>query len=152
MPDGILHFDQVALDQDPLAGRYCKEEVVSVQFALTAGTIMSREGANQFVAGDALITGSTGDRWSVTRERFEMKYIPLTGLSMGEDGQYRSIPTVVLARQIAQPFTVARRQGGDLLTGNAGDWLMQYAPGDFGLAENARFQKVYRAVADEPHP
>jgi hypothetical protein len=147
MPQHVLHFDQVALDQDPLAGRFYKEEVVSVQFALTAGSLMSREGANQFVAGDALITGSTGDRWSVTRERFEMKYLPLSGLNMGEDGHYRSMPTVVLARQIDEPFTVARRHGGDLLKGNAGDWLMQYAPGDFGLAENARFQKVYRRVS-----
>jgi hypothetical protein len=28
--------------------------------------------------------------------------------------------------------------------GAAGDWLMQYAPGDFGIVAGARFSSVYR--------
>jgi hypothetical protein len=28
-------------------------------------------------------------------------------------------------------FSVARSAGGDVLRGNAGDWLVQYAPGAF---------------------
>jgi hypothetical protein len=143
------HFEYVALDRDPLAARYCKDEVVAVKFAAEAGSLMSREGLNRFAAGDALVTGSTGDRWSVMRRRFEEKYLPMSGIEMGNDGHYRSKATAVLARQIDEPFTVARRQGGDVLTGNAGDWLMQYAPGDYGLTENARFQLVYRRVTNE---
>jgi hypothetical protein len=45
-----------------------------------------------------------------------------------------------------QPFSIARCAGGDLLTGEANDWLLQYAPGDYGVVENARFQRVYRAM------
>jgi hypothetical protein len=38
-----------------------------------------------------------------------------------------------------------RSVGGDLLRGNAGDWLVQYAPGDHGIVAAARFDRVYRA-------
>jgi hypothetical protein len=41
-------------------------------------------------------------------------------------------------------FTIARSAGGDLLRGLANDWLLQYAPGDYGVVENARFARVYR--------
>ncbi|WP_297907935.1 PGDYG domain-containing protein, partial [Thiomonas sp.] len=34
--------------------------------------------------------------------------------------------------------------GGDRLQGKPGDWLLQYAPGDFGLAAQSRFAQVYR--------
>jgi hypothetical protein len=36
-----------------------------------------------------------------------------------------------------------------VLTGKPGDWLMQYAPGDYGITERARFEAVYRP-ADGP--
>jgi len=32
----------------------------------------------------------------------------------------------------------------DLNEDAAGDWLMQYAPGDFGIVAGARFNAVYR--------
>ncbi len=140
----MLHFESVALDDDPLAHRYVKDETVDVTFAEADGSLMSREGVNRFQAGDALVTGSTGDRWSVARNRFEQKYAGLNGLAMGSNGKYRSLPTTVLARQIHEPFSVVRRAGGDVLRGNAGDWLMQYGHDDFGLAEDARFKRVYR--------
>jgi hypothetical protein len=40
-------------------------------------------------------------------------------------------------------FTVERSAGGDLLRGDAGDWLVQYAPGDHGIVAAARFDSVY---------
>lgn len=50
----------------------------------------------------------------------------------------------VLARQIHEPFTALRSAGGDRLAGRAGDWLLQYAPGDWGVCEQARFAAIYR--------
>jgi hypothetical protein len=82
----------------------------------------------------------------VSRQRFEAKYAPLPPAGMGDDGRYQARPIPVLARQIPEPFTAARSAGGDRLHGNAGDWLLQYAPGDFGIAEQARFWRVYRKV------
>ena len=65
---------------------------------------------------------------------------------LGSDGRYRCKPVVVLAKQIAETFSIARSAGGDVLHGKANDWLLQYAPGDYGVVENSRFLKVYRLI------
>ena len=91
------------------------------------------------------MTGSTGDRWSVSRDRFDARYLP-EGMAMGKPGPYRNRPASVLARQMDQAFSVARSAGGDVLAGHAGDWLLQYAPGDFGVVDRARFERVYRPL------
>jgi PGDYG protein len=114
-----------------------------VQFARAAGTIMSAVGENRYEVGDALVTGSTGDSWSVSRDRFTAKYEALNSAE-GEDGQYRAKPVAVLAVQIDTAFEIARSAGADMLIGEAGDWLLQYSPGDYGVVANARFQRVYR--------
>jgi len=139
-------FENFDLEKDTSAGRYIKEEIVTVRFADEAGSVASREGANRYAMGDALITGSTGDRWSVSRDRFDAKYEPIAPLLHGQPGAYRNKPIPVWAKQIQAPFRVQRIAGGDVITGNAGDWLMQYAPGDYGIVDNTKFQKVYRLL------
>ncbi|MCX7147755.1 MAG: PGDYG domain-containing protein [Sulfuritalea sp.] len=142
----MLELKNIDLTTDNSAALFVKDELVDVTFAETAGDLVSREGPNRFQAGDALITGSTGDRWSVSRDRFDAKYLPVAPVEPGEDGRYRAKPLPVLARQIGEAFTLARSSGGDVLHGKAQDWVLQYAPGDFGIIENARFQRVYRRI------
>jgi hypothetical protein len=136
------------LAADPSSVRVVKDEVVSVAFADAPGEIESAVGRNRYAAGDALITGSTGDRWSVTRERFEAKYRPCDGTRRGQPGAYRNLPQPVLAKWIGVPFRIARRPGGDVLSGSAGDWAVQYGPGDYGIVDAARFARVYRPLPD----
>lgn len=142
----MLELENIDLTRDNSAALFVKCEVVEVVFAKTAGELVSREGPNRFQAGDALITGSTGDRWSVSRSRFEVKYVPVAGGRDGEDGRYQARPLPVLAKQMTEAFSVARSCGGDVLQGQARDWLLQYAPGDFGIVENCRFEQVYRPL------
>jgi hypothetical protein len=142
----MLALQDIDLATDPAAARYVKTEIVAVEFARQDGELISLEGPNRYRAGDALVTGSTGSRWSVSRDRFEAKYEAVPPTTAGDDGSYRARPVPVLARQMAEAFTAARSAGGDLLRGNAGDWLLQYAPGDFGVAGQARFAQVYRRV------
>lgn len=142
----MLELTNIDLTTDPLATRYVKTEIVTVAFALQDGELASLEGPNRYKSGDALITGSTGSRWSVSRDRFDMKYEAVPPTPTGEDGSYQARRIPVLAMQISEPFTAARSAGGDLLRGNAGDWILQYAPGDFGIAEQARFKQVYKQV------
>ncbi|WP_449371061.1 PGDYG domain-containing protein [Thiomonas sp.] len=137
----------VDLRTDPLAAAYIKHETVQVRFATAAGELRSREGPNRYGAGDAIVTGVTGDCWSVSRARFEARYQPLGAVSMGQDGAYVNRPIPVLARQMPHAFRMARSAGGDLLHGKPGDWLLQYAPGDYGVVEQGRFAQVYRRVA-----
>ena len=139
-----MHFESIDLRHDRAAASYAKHETVQVVFALADGRIASREGMNHYRAGDALVSGSGGDRWSVSRDRFDRRYQPLPPLAHGSDGAYRSLPLPVLARQIPQAFTLRRSAAGDLLRGSAHDWLLQYAPGDWGIVEAAKFRRLYR--------
>lgn len=140
----MLELRAVDLRADAAAHTYTKQEIVAVEFAPQAGQLTSRVGANSYRAGDALLTGADGDRWSVSRERFDAGYVPLAPTAAGAPGRYRNRPRPVLARQMAQPFRCERSAGGDWLLGQAGDWLLQYAPGDYGIATHARFTLVYR--------
>ena len=138
-------LQHVDLRTDPAARPFVKDETVHVDFATQAGELMSLEGPNRYDPGDALITGSTGDRWVVSRERFDAKYVPAdASLAQGQAGAYRNRPSVVLAKQMREAFSMARSEAGDVLHGQAGDWVLQYAPGDYGVVQARRFAKVYR--------
>jgi len=140
-------LERVDLRADPQAASYVKQEIVDVRFATTDGELRSRVGPNRYCAGDALITGTDGDTWSVTRARFDAAYEPEAPLQSGQAGRYRNRPRPVLARQMSENFAVQRAAGADWLEGKAGDWLLQYAPGDHGLAAAARFARVYRRTS-----
>lgn len=142
----MLALDSIDLAADPAARPYVKTEEVAVAFAIAEGELISREGPNRYRPGDALITGSAGDRWVVSADRFAAKYEPLPPTRAGTDGRYRAKPVPVLAKRMETAFRAARSAGGDVLSGVAGDWLLQYAPGDFGVAEQARFARVYRPL------
>jgi hypothetical protein len=121
-----------------------------VEFAALPGTLESAVGLNRYAAGDALLTGSTGDRWCVSRDRFDAKYLPEAPTLHGHDGRYRNRPAAVLAKRMPVEFSIARSAGGDLLRGAAGDWLVQYAPGDHGVVAEDRFARVYRLLGGAP--
>jgi hypothetical protein len=135
------------LAADPAAVWIIKDEVVSVEFALRAGALQSAVGLNRYAASDALLTGSTGDRWCVSRDRFDAKYRAEALTVAGQPGRYRNVPLPVLAKRMPLAFTIARSAGGDILSGEAGDWLLEYAPGDHGIVAQARFDQVYRLAA-----
>lgn len=142
----MLHLEHIDLSQDATAKPYIKTEVVQVAFAKTPGELISLEGPNKYQIGDAIITGCTGDRWSVDRHRFDAKYQAVPPTVNGDDGAYTAKPVPVLAKQIHESFTAARSAGRDVLRGEAGDWLMQYGPGDYGVCGQSRFERVYQRV------
>lgn len=139
-------LQQIDLSVDPAARQFVKDELVHVTFATVDGVLQSGEGPNHFVVGDAVITSETGERWVVMRARFEDKYHAAPPNKATSDGLYRSNPIPVWAKEMPEPFSIARRLGGDTLHGAAGDWLLQYGPGDYGVAVRARFLRVYRAL------
>jgi hypothetical protein len=142
----VLELRDVDLRADPAAHAYIKQETVSVEFAARPGVLNSRVGFNHYQAGDALLSGADRDCWCVSRERFDAAYVAVAPTLPGEPGRYRNRPRAVLARQMPEPFRCQRSAGGDWLQGQAGDWLLQYAPGDHGVATNARFALVYRPL------
>ncbi len=141
----MIELRALDLAADPLASRVVKDETVQVEFAAAPGELMSLEGPNRYLPGDALITGATGERWVVSRARFDAKYLPAEAvLAAGAAGAYRNRPSAVLAKRMDEPFSIARSANGDVLHGAAGDWVMQYAPGDYGVVKAQRFALVYR--------
>jgi hypothetical protein len=142
----MLQIENLDLAADFGACWVIKNEIVQVEFAASAGTLASAVGPNEYRPGDALLTGSTGDRWCVSRQRFDAKYMPLKPSRHGQSGRYRNRPIKVRAKRMAVPFRVARSAGGDWLHGEPGDWLLEYAPGDHGVVAAARFASVYRAL------
>lgn len=142
----MLKLENPDLTADSAACWVVKDEVVSVEFAVAPGALQSAVGLNRYAVGDALLTGSTGDRWCVSRDRFDAKYQPEPPLLPGRAGNYRNRPVAILAKRMAVAFSVERTAGGDLLLGALGDWLVQYAPGDHGIVAAARFGRVYRVI------
>jgi hypothetical protein len=146
----VLEFTDIDLRSDAAAHAYVKRETVTVVFAGADGALQSSVGPNHYRAGDALVTGTDGDTWCVARVRFDARYEPVPPLQAGVNGRYRNLPQTVLARRIDEPFAVRRAVSGDWLRGTAGDWLLQYAPGDHGIAAAARFALVYHLAAAQP--
>jgi len=70
--------------------------------------------------------------------------MPVPPVQHGDDGAYRNRPIPILAKQMTEPFGLQRSANGDVLHGEVGDWLTQYAPDDYGIVEGAKFAKVYR--------
>jgi hypothetical protein len=149
--DWHLHFKNIDLIKEERAAAYVKHETVSVEFAAEPGELVSREGPNHYQRGDAIVTGSNGDVWSVSRDRFDARYESASpsDANTGRGGAYRNKPIPVLALQIRESFTLERSAGGDTLKGKPGDWLIQYAPEDYGIVDRDKFRRLY--LPTNPH-
>jgi hypothetical protein len=140
-------MNSVDLRRDRAAQRARKREIeMQVEFAIADGTLMTREGPVIYAAGDALLTGSEDERWPVPRQRFDETYEPIAPLRPGKPGAYRKRPQVVWAKPMRETFTVELGDGRGTLRGNAGDWLLQYAPGDLSVVSTTVFAKTYELL------
>ncbi len=145
------HLD---LENDRLASAWWTRPVeVLAEFATAPGRIGTLEGVVHYRAGAALLTGSDGERWPVEREDFERRYEALApGPAAGAPGRCRKRVSRVLARQMTQPFTTRAGALGDTLTGQARDWLLQYAPGQHGVVAERIFGALYQPGPPPPAP
>jgi hypothetical protein len=117
--------------------------VVQVRFATQAETVATLEGPVQAQVGDAILTGIRGEHWPVGAAAFTSKYEPLPPTQAGENGSYRSQPRTVRALALAQATQVHINTRGDTLTGQAGDWLLDYADGSLGVVAADVFERTY---------
>jgi PGDYG protein len=135
------------LRTDPAARSVRKRPIpVVVEIATTPGELQTLEGPVRFRAEDALITGVQGERWPVARERFDATYEAVPPTVPGASGLYLKRPVTVLARQMDKAFAVRVGYAADPLQGQPGDWLLQYAPGEYGVVSAAVFGQTYEGV------
>lgn len=119
-----------------------KPAPVQVCFATRPGTLHSLEGPVPYVIGDALLQGPQQEMWAVAYNYFQRVYVPSSGQAMGQPGLYCKHPAPVAALRMAEPFSANSGQGA-VLQGKPGDWLVQYAPGHYGIVGGAIFVQTY---------
>jgi hypothetical protein len=136
------HCPAVRDDPDVIVARK-RRLTVRVAFARQNSAVATSEGDVRIVAGDAIITGSTEERWPVSRTRFAAKYRPVPPLADGADGLYESIPRKVLALAMSEDFAVLLPDGISELHGHPGDWLVDYGDGSLGIVAGALFESFY---------
>jgi hypothetical protein len=122
------------------------ERAVQVRFTEAACEIHTREGYVKARAGDAIITGTGGEQWRVSRARFAEKYRPNPPLVAGNAGEYLSLRYRIHALAMPQPFEVLLADGESRLSGQAGDWLVDYGDGSLGVVSPTIFATTYEIV------
>ena len=95
------------------------------------------------------MTGPGGERWPVPPERFAEKYRAIAPTEAGKSGVYVALPNSVLALQMAEPFAVVLSDGEATLSGNAGDWLVDYGDGSLGVVGAQIFAETYDIVSSD---
>lgn len=134
------------LATDARAVRAIKRPIpVRVEFAVADGVCQTLEGLVSYRRGDAVFTGIAGESWPVSRERFEQRYVATDGTMPGGDGAYIKRHMEVFALRLEAAIEVPKA-GGGCLYGNPGDWLLQYAPDDYGIINDGIFRETYDLI------
>ena len=133
-----------AVDSDPrrvFARKLVRE--IQVRFTAEPCTVQTNEGLVYARPGDAIITGIAGEHWRVSRAHFGAKYRPVPPTVAGEAGHYVSLPNRIMCVPMSEPFEVLLADGVSRLQGAAGDWLVDYGDGSFGVVSPAIFAVTY---------
>jgi hypothetical protein len=119
---------------------------LQVEFAPESCLVQTPEGKVHAQAGDAIVTGTVGERWSVSPARFGAGYTPVPPTVAGQSGRYRTRPIEVLAVPMTGPFDVLLSDGRSRLHGQRGDWLVDYGDGSLGVVAKSVFATTYEVV------
>ncbi len=137
------------LERRPDAIRVIKRpEPVEVEFARQDGVLETLEGFVHYKAGDALVTGPCGERWPIQAGRFARTYRPVEDSTADATHRFVKCAQAVLALRMSAAFGIRTSGASDPLSGKAGDWLVQYSPGEHGIVDAEIFARTYKAASD----
>ncbi len=139
------YLPQITADARRVVARKL-ERAVQVRFTDAACEIHTREGVVRAKPGDAIITGTGGEQWRVSRARFAEKYRPRPSLEAGLPGTYLSLKYWIHAVPMRRAFEVLLADGESRLSGRAGDWLVDYGDGSLGVVSPAIFATTYEIL------
>jgi hypothetical protein len=122
------------------------EREIDVRFTPIACTVQTSEGLVHAAPGDAIITGTAGEHWRVSRARFADKYRPIPPTVVGEAGRYISLPNRIMGVPMTEPFEVLLADGVSRLSGRPGEWLVDYGDGSLGIVSPEIFATTYEVV------
>ena len=113
------YSNEISADPRRVFARKLEREI-DVRFTPVACTVQTSEGVVHAAPGDAIITGTAGEHWRVSRARFPDKYRPVPPTVAGESGRYVSLPNRIMAVPMTEPFEVLLADGVSRLSGRAG--------------------------------
>lgn len=119
---------------------------VKVEFLHTSGEMRTLEGLVRYEMGDALMTGSAGEQWPITRSRFEATYEPVSPGVLGEDGFYVKKPIPVEATQVREELVVSLGDRRGVLHAKVGDWIVTAPDGSQWVVADSIFKQTYQGV------
>ncbi|HME40490.1 MAG TPA: PGDYG domain-containing protein [Steroidobacteraceae bacterium] len=119
---------------------------IEVRFTPVDCTVQTPEGLVHARSGDAIITGTAGEHWRVSRARFADKYRPKPPTVAGEAGRYVSLPNRIVAVPMTDEFEVVLADGISRLHGKPGEWLVDYGDGSLGIVSDPIFATTYEII------
>ena len=122
------------------------EREVEVRFTDVDCIVRTPEGVVHAHPGDAILTGNGGHHWRVSHGKFSHKYRPIPPTVAGGSGHYMSLPYHILALQMRQPFDVQLADEVSTLSGQPGDWLVDYGDGSLGIVAHDIFATTYEIL------
>lgn len=134
---------------DEIPGRVFARKLgreIQVHFTPQPCTVQTAEGIVHARAGDAIVTGTEGERWRISRRHFKEKYRPVPPTVSGQDGRYVSLPNRIMAVPMSEAFEVVLADGVSRLNGQPGDWLVDYGDGSLGVVSKDIFANTYEIV------
>jgi len=143
----MIRGNAMRLEENERAVHVQKKAVtVAVLFAASNGVCATKEGKVSYKVGDAIMTGVEGEKWPIERAKFDITYESLPPTKAGEDGLYIKKPIPVYALQMDEAFYVDVSWGAGRLSGDVGDWLLQYGLDDYGIVSKSIFEKTYEII------
>jgi hypothetical protein len=134
----------LALEGRVRARKHVRE--IKADFARREVKVRTPEGTVHAAAGDAILTGSMGERWCMPAERFSQKYVPVPPTVAGRPGRYSSLPLEIAAVPMQEKFEVILLDGVSRLHGHRGDWLVDYGDGSLGVVAQRIFAATYDII------
>jgi hypothetical protein len=114
-----------------------------VRFAPAPGVCETREGPARYETGDAIVTGDAGESWCTTRAYFDANYEPVEGTEAGQDGTYAKRRQEVLVFQLGAPRRIPLSGDRGILSGKAGDWVVDYGSGNLAIVAQELFPQYF---------
>ena len=134
---------------NPIAKKVIKKPLpIKVIFAKEDGVCQTLEGQVSYLKEDAILTGIVGETWPIKRVSFDDRYIASEDIDYGCDGIYTKKPMEALALRLEVELQVSLSKG-DILEGMPGDWLLQYAEGEFGIIKDDIFRATYDFLTEK---
>ncbi len=138
----VIDASKIDLRANPHAFAVYKIPVVlTYSIVQVRQVVKTKEGPQTAKAGDAVLTGTEGERWPVPKDRFEKTY----DVNVDGSGTCSKKKMRALAIEMDHPFSVNPPQSNQPLNGKGkpGDYLVQYKPGDMAVVSKKIFEETY---------